>query len=214
METLVSRVRSMPVEKEVIAVNDGSQDASGAILDRLKAPEPSRRTAAPPPAHRGAQGRCGARVPVSWGRWPSPIFLPFRGESLPDPAVAHFHESEPDGHGDLLQARESTSDEVAGPHLRSIRLRARGHGAAGTSRSADLGTAHLPLRPHLHRGEKDRVAGWSRGNFPYPPVQPHRSESEEDVCRKGGLTSRVAHQFLFSRSASGQCLMIGDVRYS
>jgi glycosyltransferase involved in cell wall biosynthesis len=37
LETLIARVREVPVDKEIVCVNDASSDGSGAILDRLLA---------------------------------------------------------------------------------------------------------------------------------------------------------------------------------
>ncbi len=62
------------------------------------------------------------------------------GNSLLTMVSNMVHEPEPHGHGDLLQGDPWRSRALAGAHVRSVRVRAGGHGAAGPGRRPYLGS--------------------------------------------------------------------------
>src|SRR3954469_14631814 len=101
------------------------------------------------------------------------VLLALRGQPHVDDVQQHADESQPHGHGDVLQGDPGRSRPVAcaTTHRRSIRLRAGDHGSACAIRRAYLRGSDQLLRADLRGGQKNRLEGRRRGVLAHYKVQ-------------------------------------------
>ncbi len=95
------------------------------------------------------------------GERPGALLLALGRQPPAHPPVEHADRPEPDRHGDLLQDGAGAADEVAGPHHRPVRVRARDHRAAGAGARPDLGSCRSPTT--AAPTPKGKKIGWKDG---------------------------------------------------
>ena len=109
------------------------------------------------PARR--QGRRGLRLALRRRRVPSrPLLLALGRQQAAHPGLQHGDQPQPHRHGDLLQGVPHASPEPGRDRGGPLRVRARDHRQAGPLRRPLLRGRHLLRRPHLRRGQEDRLA--------------------------------------------------------
>ena len=83
------------------------------------------------PADRRGQGRRRLRLAVHRRDAPGALLLALAGQQVPDAALEHVHQPEPDRHGGLLQGLPPRGDPGDHAQEQPVRLRARGDGQGG-----------------------------------------------------------------------------------
>ncbi len=137
-------------------------------------------------------------------RAPRPLFLAHRRQSLPDARLQHGDEPEPDRHGDLLQDVPPRGRAVHDDRVAALRHRAGDHREGGAPRIPRLRGADLLLRPHVRRGEEDRLEGRLLGSL---------DDHQAPLSRGGGIGQRRArHARAPGEARAVQPLAGGKVR--
>jgi ubiquinone biosynthesis protein len=93
-----------------------------------------------------------------------------RSATGPDDAVEHAHGPQPHRHGDLLQGLPPRDPRGRRAQVEALRHRARADRQDGEARRPHLGGADLLPRPHLRRGQEDRLEGRRLGDLVHHPV--------------------------------------------
>ena len=89
--------------------------------------------------------------------------LALHDQQGPHPGLQHVLQPQPDGHGDLLQGFPHRPAQEHPHPLRPLRLRAGDRHEERQAQVAHLRSAHQLSRPHLRRGQEDRLEGRRQG---------------------------------------------------
>ena len=165
------------------------------------------------PADRRGQGRRRLRLAVHRRDAPGPLLLALAGQQVPDPAVEHVHQPEPDRHGGLLQGLPPRGDPGDHAEEQPVRVRARGDGQGGPVPDAGRSTAGPPRRCRIYempvsyngrdyqRGQEDRLEGRRPGPLLHRPLRLSPTDRGRDALGPGRPASRRLDRSRTSRPA-------------
>ena len=124
---------------------------------------PARLPAPDPPVPGGRRGRRLRLALPAQRAPPRPQLPPHARQPAADPLQQLAHRPQPDRHGDLLQGLPGAAAQVDPDPLQRLRHGAGDHRQGRQARVPDLRGADQLPRPHLPRGEEDRLEGRLQG---------------------------------------------------